>query len=190
MADVVGICNSALQKLGAKAIASLSENSVNARACVTAYDSSRLSELRNHYWNFARKRAVLAASATAPLFDRTNAFPLPADFLTLVPPDFDRNFNDRQWQIEGNQILCDDVPPLRIIYIADITDPNLMDANFRDALSARLAIEMCEQLTQSNSKIQTCAAAYKEAINKAKRANAFQNVPADAPEDTYITARA
>jgi hypothetical protein len=190
LADVVGIWNRALQMLGAKAIASTTENSVNARACQTCYDAIRQSELRGHYWNFARKRAILAASATPPLFDRDNAYILPADFLMLVMPDFDQNFNDRQWQIEGNTICCDDKPPLQIIYIADITDPTLMDSLFREMLSAKMGEQMSEQLTQSNSKIATCNANYKIAESKAKKANAFENAASDAPEDIYITTRA
>jgi hypothetical protein len=187
--DVLGIWNRGLQMLGAKAVASLTENSVNARACQTCYDSLRQSELRGHYWNFARKRAIIAASATPPLFDRTNAFALPPDFLMLVPPDWDRNFFGRQWQIEGGFICCDDDAPLHVIYIADITDTTLMDALFREMLAAKMGEQMSEQLTQSNSKIAACNANYKTAEARAKKANAFENNPADAPLDLYITTR-
>lgn len=189
MADVVTIWNRALQILGAKAVSSLTENSVNARACQTCYDSIRQSELRAHFWNFARKRAIIAASTTPPLFDRDNAFALPPDFLMLVQPDFDQNFNDRQWQIEGGFICCDDTPPLQIIYISDVTDPNLMDPTFREMLSAKMAEQMSEQLTQSNSKIAAANSNYKSAEAKAKKANAFSNAASDSPEDYFITVR-
>ena len=51
MASKVEIANRALQKLGAKRIASLSEDSRNARAINAAYDTLREAELRAHTWS-------------------------------------------------------------------------------------------------------------------------------------------
>ena len=56
MASEVDICNRALSKLGAARITSLTEDSVNARACNAMYESVRDAELRAHPWNFAMKR--------------------------------------------------------------------------------------------------------------------------------------
>ena len=46
MASVVQISNRALQKLGAKSIVSLTEDSVNARAANLCYEDLRRAELR------------------------------------------------------------------------------------------------------------------------------------------------
>jgi len=189
VASEVEISNRALQRLGASAIVSLTDESVNARAANLCYAILRDSELRKHTWNFAIKRAKLAKSTTDPLFTRTNAFPLPADFLRLLPQDPEDNLNSLDWQIENGSIVTFDSDPLEIRYIFIVTDPNAMDVLFREALSAVMAKEMAEQLTQSNSKKQSTDFGYKEAIADAKRVNAIERVALEPPEDEWVTIR-
>lgn len=189
MASEVDICNRALQKLGAKRITSLSEDSVNGRACNAAYEIIRDAELRAHPWNFAISRSELAADATEPDWGRGNAFQLPSDFLRLMPPYPEDNSNYLDWQIEGQKIYSDDSDPIYIRYVARISDTSLFDALFIEALSAQLAFELCEEITQSNTKKEALRADYDVAIKRARRANAIENVAAEPPEDTWITAR-
>lgn len=190
MASDAEIANGALQKLGAGFIVALSDDSVQARACTRCYDRLRRAELRKHSWNFARERAQLAADVTAPLFSYANAFTMPADLLRLMPPDPMMNSGSLDWQIEGRKILTNDSAPLNIVYIKDVTDANMMDELFRDALSARMANEMCEELTQSNQKKADAVLAYKLAVSEARKINAFENISAEAPEDDWVTVRA
>ena len=134
MASEVEIANRALQKLGAARITSLTDNSVNARACNACYTVLRDSELRAHPWNFSISRAILAADATVPVFTRANAFQLPSDFLRLLPRDPEDNIDFHDWQIEGQKIYTNDAAPLHIRYVAQVTDPNKMDVLFRETL--------------------------------------------------------
>ena len=189
MASKVEIANRALQRLGAKTIASLSEDSRNARAINTAYEPVKLAELRKHSWTCAIKRAALAASATEPLFTKTNAFPVPSDFVRLLPEDPEdlTNYSDRN--LEGRNIITNEDAPLNIRYIKDVTDPNEMDPLFREAFSAKLAVELCEEITQSNTKKADAQAAYVEAIAEAKRVNAIEKTAEDPPEDKWVTVR-
>lgn len=189
MASQVEICNRALQILGAQRITSLDEGSRNALSCAAAYEPVRLAELRKHPWSFAVRRAVLAADSPAPTWGRANAFTLPSTCLRLLPSYPEDNVNSLDWQIEGRAILTDESAPLYIRYIADVTDPNTMDALFREALSAKLAFEMCEEITQSNSKQEIAGGRYKDAVAEARKANAIERVAAEPPEDTWITAR-
>lgn len=189
MASEVQICNRALQKLGAKRIVSLSDDSVNARACNVAYADLRDAELRAHPWSFAITRAQLAADAVPPTFGRQNAFQLPSTCLRLLPPYPEQNFNDRDWQIEGTKIYTNDSAPLEIRFIQQVTDPNVMGVLFREALSARIAYELCEELTQSNQKQAALLQAYSLAIKEARRTNAIVNVPAVPVTDEWLTIR-
>lgn len=189
MASKVEIANRALQLLGAKRIVSLTEDSRNARAINAAFEPVKLAELRKHPWCFATKRAQLAASSTTPLFTRSNSFPLPSDFVRLLPPDPEVNFNDLDWVIEGKNIITNDSAPLDVRYIYDVTDPNEMDALFREALSAKLAEELCEEITQSNTKKAVAKDAYKDVIADAKRANAIEKPADKPPEDEWVTCR-
>lgn len=189
MASVVEVCNRALQILGAKRVVALTDDSTNARACNLAYDAVRMAELRKHSWCFAIARAELAADADSPAWGRATAFTMPSDLLKLLAPYPEDNLNSLDWQIEGRKILTDDSAPLYIRYVRDEEDPNVMDALFREALSARMAYEMCEEITQSNTKQDLARERYRDAIADARKANAIEQVSAEAPEDVWITAR-
>lgn len=189
MASEVGICNRALQKLGAKRITDLTDDNVNARACNAAYEAVRDALLEDHFWNFAIERAELAADATAPAWGRANAYQLPSNFICLAPNYPEDNFNSKDWIIEGQKIITDDADPIYIRYVKRVTDPNFMTSLFREALSTKLAFELCEELTQSNTKKAQLEKDFSMIIARAKRSNAFQQVSQQPPEDTWVTVR-
>jgi hypothetical protein len=114
---------------------------------------------------------------------------LPADYLLLIDPDPEANFNDRDWQLENDGIHSNESAPLEIRYVAKITDPNAMDPLFREALSADMAVELCEEITQSNTKKASLVEDLKDALASAKRANAFESIAQEMPEDTWISVR-
>lgn len=189
MPSVIDISNRALQKLGAKRITSLTDGSKNARSCNSAYEPCKLALLRDHTWNFSIKRAQLAVSATEPDFGPVNIYPLPTGFLRLLPLDPGGNLDTLDWQIESDGIHTNDTDPLQIRYVGDLIDPNVMDSLFREALSTLMAVEMCEEITQSNTKQAALAASLKEILARAKRTNAIENVSQDPPEDTWLACR-
>jgi hypothetical protein len=139
---------------------------------------------------------VIAADAIAPAFEFTYAFTLPSDCLrVIIPLD-----NDLDWQIEGRKILTNSLnspyggatstnASLSLKYIADIDDPTLWDSQFFDILSMAMAMDMCEDLTQSNTKYQLISKNYDEAVSMAKRTDALENLPSDPPDDPWIIAR-
>jgi hypothetical protein len=202
MADSVDLCNRALQKLGARTIASLSEQSRNAIACNVAYGAVLAAELEEHYWSFAIKRAVLAASATAPLFGKALQFPLPSDFLKRMPPDPDFiapltqspvtsvTFTDDDFVIEGGMLLSNLPAPYYLRYVALVTTVDAMPPLFRETVSTRLASELCEEITQSNSKKADLQAQYKDIVARAKKSNAIQKAPAVPSTDSFLSSRA
>lgn len=185
MASVVGICNRGLQKLGADRITSLTQDSRNARSCNALYEIVRDAELRAHPWSFAVKRVVLAPDSTTPAFDYDYSFTLPSDCLRVLPP----NDSDLDWRIEGGAILTNYGDSLNLRYIARITDPNLFDPLFMESLASRIAVELCEELTQSNQKGQGVRDDYKQAIREARRNNAIEKMSDEPPEDPWVTAR-
>lgn len=189
MSSVVDICNIALQKLGASRIVSLTQDNENARECNLLYEQARDAELRAHPWNFAIKRAQLAASSTAPTHGYTNAFPLPSDCLRLLPLDQRDNFLSNDWQIEGRSILTNEGGPLNIRYIARVTDPNRFDALFIESMACRLAESLNEKLTQSNSKGELIRRDRTLALREARKINAFENNSHQTPDDSWITVR-
>ncbi len=197
MPSEVDICNLALQRLGAKSISSLSEDSTAGRECNRVYEHARDSELRSHPWSFARGRVELAASSTAPVFGYAKAYPLPADYIRLLPA---RNVSDNttvlggidpniDWQIESGEILTDDAAPLQIVYLKKVTDPNAFDDLFTDLLVGRIAMDIAEKITQSNTKKQNAENRYAVAKEEAKKVNAYERPPQEFPADSWVVAR-
>jgi hypothetical protein len=181
----VDCCNSALQRVGAATITSLTDNSPEARACSVAYDSNRRDELRKHPWNFAITRVVLAPDATAPAFDFKYQFTLPSDCLRVLrSADYDLD-----WKIEGRKILSNNSSTLYLRYISDITDPTQWDSSFYNVVAGALAIDICEKLTQSNTKKQMLIQQYEGDVRMARRMNAFESGPEDAADDLWWIAR-
>ncbi len=186
----VAICNFALQKLGAKRITSLTEDSPNARTMNACYEIVRDAELRRHVWSFAIAREALAADVYTATFGPTYRYSLPADFLRLLPRDPEENYNTTDWRIEGRKIYTEEGAPLNVRYIKRVTDPNEFDAAFVDAFAARLAWHSCEDITQSNQKKADILNEYTLLIREAKRTNAIekQNFE-EAVDDPWVTAR-
>lgn len=190
MASETDIANGALTLLGASKITSIdSATEQNAIICTVFFDNSRDALIRKYQPRFATKRTSLTAHVTAPTFGRARAFDLPADYLAMLPPYPEDNLEALDWIREGAQILTDDASPLLIRYTAQITTTTLFDILFVKMLEAYLAMEMCEKITQSNSKYDRVKDIFLMAEEACRRANAFESVNPLPPEDSWVNAR-
>lgn len=157
------IYNSALIKMGEETIASTSASNKRARLVNEQYDKCRREVLRAHPWNFALKRAELAADASPPAFGYDNRFPVPSDLLR--PWKCWNSGNDdldpeiEKWKEENGYILTDE-SQLFIQYIYNCQDVTLFDAQFEEVLALRLAGDTCYAITQSRSRANDLIAAY------------------------------
>lgn len=198
MASNVDIANRALSKIGAKRIISLDDNNKEGREIKACYAIVRDAEMRAHNWHFTIKRATLAAHATAPEFGFARQFRLPAgnlkalqigEFYPGVTLSDYVNADNAEYRIENGFILTDFPAPLKYRYVARIEDPSLFDALFIEAFACKLAMEVCEALTQSSTKREQATNEYKFAIREAVRANAIEAPPTRVADDTWILAR-
>lgn len=190
MASEVEIYNRALSKLGAARVNSPTENTRNARACNNAYAIVRDALLREYRWAFAIKRKELAALGDAPIHGRDYQYQLPPDYLRLLVDDNElitQGVDDRN--IEGDKIVTDEAGPLEIVYIARIEETSLFAASFVKALAADLAFEICEEITNSNSKKEALREDRKEAIRDGRRTGAIERRATHPREDSWLTAR-
>lgn len=196
--SVVQVANRALTKLGAARITSIDDDVKAARALKSCFEDVRDDELRAYRWQFAMKRTSLAALSTAPSYGYEYQYQVPSDFLRIdmVNDQFPAAVMDNyigaeslDWLLEGNKILTDFSAPLKLRYIAQVTDPSAWDSCFREALACKLAIEVCEDLTQSNEKRQLAWKEYDLAINRAVRINAIEKIPVQPPDDSWVIGR-
>lgn len=184
--SITSVCNRGLQHLGAARILDINEDTRNGRACKAAYDGVRRSELRKHTWRFAIKRVNLASMVAVPVGDDYGyQYQLPADCVRILKP----RDTYLDWQVEGGRILTNDAGPLFLRYVADIEDVTLWDTLYAESISLKMGEAMCEQITQSNTKKATIKDDYKELIKEARKANAFETIPAEPEDDGWVLAR-
>ena len=176
MASVVGICNGALNQLGATTILSLSEDSKNARLCNSRYTQVRDALFRSHPWNCLQKRVQIAADATAPAWGFKNAYTLPADCLRLLKIlDYDSNY-----KVEGRKILSN-TSSMKILYVGRVTDPNEYDELLRETLSASLGADIAFGVTSNNQTASNMYNLFKEKLRDARFVDSTegQNIDSD-----------
>lgn len=203
MPTTIDWANRALDKVGEKPITSLDDGTKAANLVKRAFAIVRDSELRKRRWSFSIKRKQLAADATAPLFGYGAQYTLPTDCLRVLSvvsidlgPDLSDYHGDGDsalYRIEGRKILYGSsgatATALPLRYIASIEDTTQWDACFGEAFACKLAMELAEPLTGSDSKRQMAAAEYREALAEAQRANALELPPRQISDDSWIMAR-
>jgi len=198
MASQVEIINRALIKLGASRITSIDDASKSAQVMSVLWDTVRRSELSKRYWTFSLARVLLPALSTPPTFGFGNAYQLPPDYLKLVQvgdqylapglADY-RTQDDSAWAIEAGVLMTNFGAPLKIRYVADVSDPGLFTPQFIEVMASKLAYEACYAITQSRDGQQAAGQDYKQAVREAAMANAIEKPPQGMLDDAWILGR-
>lgn len=169
MASQVDICNLALGKLAQdKAIASLSEQSKEARLFGRVWDIKRDEVLADAMWPFALTFVALAQASDAPLLGWAYRYARPADCLTLVavtdedgmrlgrrlgdwcdPAGWLRQSHAYDYEVtygEQSSCVCTDIESAYAVYITRIEDTGRYPPKFVEALACKLAEEIAPAL--------------------------------------------
>ncbi len=183
-ASKLSIVNGALDLLAADAISSLSDSSSRVGNSIKrGFDGERDALLREYPWNFAMRRASLAASATAPAFRFGYAYELPAGpdpeycLRVWAVGNEESRLDTDVWEISGRRLLTDLGPPLPIRYIGRITNPARWDAMVVKAFEARLAWQAAYLASGSAALAEQMARIYNERLEAAKTIDAQEGTP-------------
>ena len=179
------ICNSALIKVGAEPIISLSDDNKRGRACAKLYPTLRDDMLSAHPWNFAIKRVELAKLVAVPLYDYTAAFQIPSDSLRVLTTILQ---HDEDWKVEGRTILAN-ATSMKIKYLSRVTDTTLYPPYFREALSSRIAVDLGYHLAQSAALVERLHALYETRIRDARSFDAQEGAPDAIESEEWLQAR-
>lgn len=190
-----GVCNMALDLLTEAPMTDYTtDGTPEALWFVRNYADTRDAELEEHPWRFALKRATITVDATAPTdTEWLYRYAIPSDCLRLLPVRYLGEFEappipHEVFQAEGF-ILTDEPNELVVQYIYQITDTTKFTALFTEALAAKLAMKGAHWLTHKAGMVEEARAAYKDALIRAKRANAFVGTPERPYDDDVIAAR-
>ena len=190
MLSAVDICNSALIKIGANTIGSLSESTKSARLCNQMYDTLRKKLLRSHLWNFSIFRKQLGKTVNTPGFGYTSEFLLPSDCLRVLETDLGYG---SEWDVEHNEdgqsVLVCNSGDVRIKYVKDITDPTDFDPTFSESLSYLIAANIAYALTQSRTVQSDMKALFKAEVAEARSFNAQEGSVKTVQADEWLDVR-
>lgn len=142
MSTKVDICNAALNLIGAEPIQSFQDRTANARRCSAIYDQSRVAVLRLHPFNCAIKRIQLAPLSTAPAFEYSYQFQLPADLIRVV------NTNTEDYVLETTKLLSN-CNTLQLVYVFDNKNEETYDSLLVESLTLYMAYKLVKPITGS-----------------------------------------
>lgn len=200
MASVITVYNMALSHLGVgKEVARTTENSAEAKACNTFYETTLKSVLRDFPWPFATEYHTLEELDDNPDEDNyAYAYQYPTDCLAARRILSGIRNDNRQTRVHfkvvrqnGSKILLTDQEDAVLEYTSFVEDVDDFDPDFMQALSRRLASYIAPRLTKSKA-TETATEQlkfYQFELTKA-RANALNEEQAEEePQSEFIRVR-
>lgn len=190
MSVEVDICTSAMIKLGAEPINDLLDDTKEARLCRIQYPKIRDAVLRSAPWSFALKRIQLSPVSEDLLFGDENIFQLPQDcvrFFKLYGGDTSTYSRD-VYKIEGDRLITS-LATVQGWYVTNDVEPEKYDSNFKEAVAAMLAADLCYAITQSNNLKQDLLVQARIFIDEARSYNSQEVTPDDFVFDDFLDSR-
>lgn len=173
------IANLALGHLKIDAVVNIDppdDDSKAAKCAAKWYDQARRQTLEDHPWKFAAKRVEILADASAPAFEYSAKYELPADYIRVNRVGTDWNDPEADYEIEGSFVLCNVTSPLRLVYVYDLADPTKFSPKFITTLSYCLAAFMAYEMTGNASLVDAMFDKYEKALTVGASVNG-QNRP-------------
>lgn len=199
MASVIEICNVALSRLGnSRSINSLTEQSKEADVCSLHFEPARDAVLSDFDWNFARKRLALADTGSPPP-DWQFAYRYPTDCMRIIsimlpgmrnPPARCRVDYEVGADAElSGKLIYTDQQDAWLMYVGLVTDPNMFDALFRDAMAWRMASEIGMSLSSAPQLVQNALTMYSQIIRSAGSRSMNESQEPQEPQSEFTAAR-
>ena len=187
--SVIEICNNALLDLGEDTIASLGDETKQARLCNQRWPGVRDAVLRAHPWNCCMRQAELAASAETPAWKWACQYLLPADFLRIIALSSATGQDIRDWEVQGRTVLCDESAPIYLSYVRRETDPQQYDALLAESLAARMSAVLAYPLTGSTSLAEALWQGYQAKVTEARGVDAREGSTGVVRATSWLSAK-
>jgi hypothetical protein len=171
----IELCSLALVKIGANAISSFEEGTLEAHVSGLLYPLVRDTLLSAHPWNFATTQLYCAKLTETPLADYTSSFELPSDCLRILSTGANSTRQGPEYKVQSGRIFTN-AQTLLLTYIKR-TEENRFPAFFKIALVARLASEFCIPLTDSTTRWKALQAVAEDEFRRAKSHDAQEDTP-------------
>lgn len=193
------IANLTCDYLGMPPVTSIDAPTTNTEKILARhYDDCRRSTLRDANWGFARSRATLARDPIAPIFDYSDRYAMPADFIRLLTINefsINNTLSPLLWytQYELSEgfinINASGAASLQIRYIQDIVDVTKWDASMPAIVALKLAKRTCITLTNDGTRLGNISALLKEAIGDSLAIGGQETAPRRIQRSAALEAR-
>ena len=131
--------------------------------------------------------------------DTRNVYRLPNGYLRVAPQNpkaggtpilgFPTNEAYRDWEYQGNFLLTQDSGVIIFRFVADVCDPAAMDPMFVEGFACRIALSVCEAITQSGSKLSNIGSLYEKFMKEARLVDGIERGPEEQELDSLIACR-
>lgn len=196
MANKVGICNKSLSLLGVgKQIASLTENSSEARACNEFYESSLKATLRDFPWPFSTKIVALGLVEEEPNSEWAYSYTYPSDCLMdrriLSGMRQDTTESRVPYRVVSDgasgQLIYTDQEDAELEYTFFNENASVYPADFELAFAWRLAVYCAPRVTKGDpfKNADKAMTMYLKEISRAER-NATRQGAREPEPDSYF----
>ena len=179
----VQLVSNALILLGAEPISSFTDGTTESKVAANLYETSYLSMLSSHNWNFATKKVKLARLAEAPLNEYQYQFQLPTDMvklITTIPASTYRVLGDK---------LYSDSSEIEIDYIWKITEDQF-PSYFVKAFEFYLAVQFAVPITEDLNKQEMMQRHFERESRNARYSDSQSAPSTPIVDDPYIRVRA
>lgn len=185
------ICNFALSSLGLEDIATLGTATAEERACSKFYPHIRDVYLQEHDWSFASKTIELVEVDPLPdgyeRFQKGYEYPsdcLKARNIRDGESNYVYRFIIKDYAIAGPsdaKIILTNLPDAFLEYTVALTDTDLFNSVFTNALSKKLAFEISWQLTKDRKIQKQAYDQFLLADDAAKQHDSSEQMPEEIP---------
>lgn len=145
------ICNLALSHIGVGTIRDILDDTETARTCALYYDLTRKMLLREYPWGFARRIERLA-KIERKITGFAHVYMYPEQCvhiyrLTDGTPDASERVQYEVVNLDNStKAIATDEADAWADYVFDVTDPDVWDTLFTEAMTHKLAADMCMRL--------------------------------------------
>lgn len=186
------ICSTALLELGSRPINSFDEDTEGARLCANLYIPVRDEMLRQHPWNFAKKRVRLVPIQDKPAFDFANAFELPADFIRMIEVNGLREISGvgfpPGYALEDGKVLAD-VDAINLRYVYRNANPASWDSAFVRLMILAMKKTLAYAITRDGPAVANANQEWLLALRIAKQTNGLEIPPQQIDGNSFMESR-
>lgn len=189
MSSIVEVYNLAAERMGSVTrVSSPDDDRHVARTIKAIFDITRRASIRDGAWNFATRRAELAAEYDPDrvIYPWAYGFPMPAGYLRFLEV-LDCRKDD--YAYEDGTVMSNSAGPLRIKYLVDVPEPANWDEGFAESLALKIAMRCGRTIGGSAFDLDQCTADYRASLSAAKRVDARENPGPGQDESDWVLAR-